>query len=230
MASTLDQVNQAARRAAEGSTGSPAVSPAVDAEEASAAEMQKMLEAMQHAMGGGGANMDSFVDTLMHGILSKDVLYEPLKVCPRHSYTAACRAFLHTRFGMFPSACVSGCIYQARSPCQGGRQCRYNAQPFPHSCSAPAQLYIYKRAAVSVYALSQCLRTVPVSAPGQSASLVSLCALAPGVCGAGPAAACRTSAVCSSCFQRCSGHVNSRFARQCSCAWLRRWRLQQGSL
>ena len=43
-----------------------------------------MLEAMQGAMGGGGGggdgNMDSFVDTLMHGILCKDVLYEPLKV------------------------------------------------------------------------------------------------------------------------------------------------------
>jgi hypothetical protein len=40
-----------------------------------------MLEAMQGAMGGAEGDMDSFVDTLMHGILCKDVLYEPLKVC-----------------------------------------------------------------------------------------------------------------------------------------------------
>lgn len=44
--------------------------------------LQKLLEAMQGAMGGGGEGgmNDSFVDTLMHGILCKDVLYEPLKV------------------------------------------------------------------------------------------------------------------------------------------------------
>lgn len=45
-----------------------------------------MLEMMQGAMGGGagggGGEVDSFVDTLMHGILCKDVLYEPLKVPP----------------------------------------------------------------------------------------------------------------------------------------------------
>lgn len=83
--STLDQINEAARKAAEKSTGSwsnPNLAQAGGGDEmpdVDAQEMQKMLDAMQGAMGGAGGDMDSFVDTLMHGILCKEVLYEPLK-------------------------------------------------------------------------------------------------------------------------------------------------------
>lgn len=54
-----------------------------------------MLDAMQGAMGGAGGDMDSFVDTLMHGILCKEVLYEPLKVCVPYTWIGA---NLNTRF------------------------------------------------------------------------------------------------------------------------------------
>lgn len=40
-----------------------------------------MLDAMSHAMSGDGEEANSFVETLMHGLLSKEVLFDPLKVC-----------------------------------------------------------------------------------------------------------------------------------------------------
>ena len=78
--STLQRVNEAARAAAEGSTGQvPGSSPA--GPDDGQAELQQMLDAMSNAMSGDGEEANSFVETLMHGLLSKEVLFDPLKVC-----------------------------------------------------------------------------------------------------------------------------------------------------
>eukprot|EP00892_Ulva_mutabilis_P008329 jgi/Ulvmu1/5869/UM025_0131.1 len=76
---TLQQVNETARVAAEGSTGHIQHDPADSRPDDGQAEIQQMLDAMSQAMQGGGGQADSFVETLMHGLLSKEVLYDPLK-------------------------------------------------------------------------------------------------------------------------------------------------------
>lgn len=76
---TLQRVNEAARAAAEGSTGQAADSSPADADDGQA-EVQKMLDAMSRAMEGDGEDANSLVETLMHGLLSKEVLLDPLKV------------------------------------------------------------------------------------------------------------------------------------------------------
>lgn len=76
---TLKQVNETARAAAEGSAAHAQHGSNTGQDEGQA-EIQQMLDAMSQAMEGGGGEADSFVETLMHGLLSKEVLYDPLKV------------------------------------------------------------------------------------------------------------------------------------------------------
>lgn len=76
---TLQRVNEAARAAAEGSTGQAAGTSTANADDGQA-EVQSMLDAMSRAMEGDGDEANSLVETLMHGLLSKEVLLDPLKV------------------------------------------------------------------------------------------------------------------------------------------------------
>lgn len=88
---TLQRVNETARAAAEGSTGQlPPDFPGSRLGDGQA-EIQQMLDAMSNAMQGGGGEADSFVETLMHGLLSKEVLYDPLKVRCASLWATPCK-------------------------------------------------------------------------------------------------------------------------------------------